>query len=97
MKAPPANNDACNAIMVTVNGGVVNVPSYQLQAGDTISIKEKSAANSAVTSHFRGKNNKFGWLDWNETEMKGTFISYPERENVPENIKEQLIVELYSK
>ena len=45
----------------------------------------------------RGKNPKFNWVDWNETEMKGTFITYPERESVPENIKEQLIVELYTK
>ncbi len=62
-----------------------------------ISLKEKSAANTAVTSNIRGKNQKFSWLDWNESEMKGTFIAYPERESVPENIKEQLIVELYSK
>jgi small subunit ribosomal protein S4 len=82
---------------VTVNGEVVNVPSYQLKPGDTIGIKEKTAANSAVTAHFRGKNNKFSWLDWNEKEMSGVFITYPEREAVPENIKEQLIVELYSK
>ena len=45
----------------------------------------------------RGKNHKFNWLDWNEAEKKGVFIAYPERESVPENIKEQLIVELYSK
>ncbi|GEO08874.1 30S ribosomal protein S4 [Segetibacter aerophilus] len=82
---------------VTVNGMVVNVPSYQLQPGDIIGLKEKSAINTAVTSNIRGRNPKFGWLDWNEAEMKGTFIAYPERESVPENIKEQLIVELYSK
>jgi small subunit ribosomal protein S4 len=45
----------------------------------------------------KGKNPKFNWIDWSEAEMKGTFIAYPERESVPENIKEQLIVELYSK
>ena len=82
---------------VTVNGMVVNVPSYQLQPGDIIGLKEKSAINTAVTSNIRGRNPKFGWLDWNEAELKGTFIAYPERESVPENIKEQLIVELYSK
>jgi small subunit ribosomal protein S4 len=76
---------------------VVNVPSYQLQPGDVISLKEKSAVNTAVTSNIRGKNQKFSWLDWNEAELKGTFIAYPERESVPENIREQLIVELYSK
>jgi len=82
---------------VTVNGMVVNVPSYQLQPGDIIGLKEKSSVNTAVTSNIRGKNPKFNWLDWNEAELKGTFIAYPERESVPENIKEQLIVELYSK
>ncbi|HSU49419.1 MAG TPA: 30S ribosomal protein S4 [Segetibacter sp.] len=82
---------------VTVNGMVVNVPSFQLQPGDIIGLKEKSSVNTAVTSNIRGRNPKFSWLDWNEAEMKGTFIAYPERESVPENIKEQLIVELYSK
>ncbi|MCW3112240.1 MAG: rpsD [Segetibacter sp.] len=82
---------------VTVNGMVVNVPSYQLQPGDMIGLKEKSSINTALTSNIRGKNQKFSWLDWNEAEMRGTFIAYPERESVPENIKEQLIVELYSK
>jgi small subunit ribosomal protein S4 len=75
----------------------MNIPSYQCQAGDIITYKPKSADNSAVTSKNRGKNPKFSWLDWNEAEKKGTFITYPERESVPENIKEQLIVELYSK
>ncbi len=93
----PAARQLVSHKHVTVNGMVVNVPSYQLKPGDSIGLKEKSASNSAVTSPIRGKSNKFSWLDWNETEMKGTFISYPERESVPENIKEQLIVELYSK
>ena len=82
---------------VTVNGVVVNVPSYQLKPGDIISLKDKSRNNTSVTSQIRGKNQKFNWVDWNETEMQGTFIAYPERDSVPENIKEQLIVELYSK
>jgi len=50
-----------------------------------------------VISQVKGKNPKFGWLDWNEAELRGTFLAYPERESVPENIREQLIVELYSK
>src|SRR5215831_19798688 len=82
---------------ITVNGEVVNIPSFQLKPGDIIGLKEKDRANASITSQFRGKNNKFSWLDWNEGEMKGTFVAYPERESVPENIKEQLIVELYSK
>jgi small subunit ribosomal protein S4 len=82
---------------ITVNGEVVNVPSFELKPGDVVSIKEKDRANASITGVFRGKNAKFSWLDWNEADMKGTFIAYPERESVPENIKEQLIVELYSK
>jgi small subunit ribosomal protein S4 len=82
---------------VTVNGEVVNIPSFQLKPGDIIGLKTTSQTNTGITSAMRGKINKINWLDWNEGEMKGTFIAYPERESVPENIKEQLIVELYSK
>ncbi len=82
---------------ITVNGEVVNIPSYSCSPGDVIGLKNKSAANVAISGNLRGKNAKFNWLEWNEGEVKGTFIAYPERESVPENIKEQLIVELYSK
>jgi small subunit ribosomal protein S4 len=82
---------------ITVNGEVVNVPSFQMRAGDVISLRESTRTNVGITVHVRGKNPKFNWLDWSETEFTGTFIGYPERESVPENIKEQLIVELYSK
>ena len=82
---------------IMVNGDIANVPSMQLKPGDSIALKETTAANTGITSHIRGKNIKYNWLDWNEAEMKGSFIAYPERESVPENIKEQLIVELYSK
>ncbi len=93
----PAARQLVSHKHITVNGEVVNIPSYSLKPGDVIGLKEKSAANSAITNMNRGKNSKFNWIDWNETELKGTFIMYPEREQVPENIKEQLIVELYSK
>jgi small subunit ribosomal protein S4 len=93
----PAARQLVSHKHVTVNGSVVNIPSYQLQPGDVIAVKDKSKDNSAITSQIRGKNQKFTWVDWNETTMTGTFITYPEREAVPENIKEQLIVELYSK
>ena len=93
----PAARQLVSHKHVTVNGVVVNVPSYQLKPGDIVGLKDKSRNNTAVTSQIRGKNQKFNWVDWNETEMQGTFIAYPERESVPENIKEQLIVELYSK
>jgi small subunit ribosomal protein S4 len=82
---------------VTVNGEVVNVPSYQLKPGDVIGFKGSSQSKVGLTSAVKGKNNKINWLDYNETEMNGTFVAYPEREFIPENIKEQLIVELYSK
>lgn len=82
---------------ITVNGEVVNIPSFSCKPGDVIGLKNKTAANASITGNLRGKNTKFNWLDWSEGEMKGTFITYPERESVPENIKEQLIVELYSK
>jgi small subunit ribosomal protein S4 len=82
---------------ITVNGEVLNIPSYSCKPGDVIGLKNKSAANTAITGNLRGKNPKFSWVDWSEAELKGTFITYPERESVPENIKEQLIVELYSK
>jgi small subunit ribosomal protein S4 len=82
---------------ITVNGDVANVPSLQLKPGDVIGLKEASQGNTGITGVIKGKNPKFSWLDWNEAEFTGTFIAYPERESVPENIKEQLIVELYSK
>jgi small subunit ribosomal protein S4 len=82
---------------ITVNGDVVNVPSYSLKPGDVIGLKEKSAGNTSLVEKMKGKNPKFNWIEWNEAEKTGTFIARPERESVPENIKEQLIVELYSK
>ena len=82
---------------ITVNGEIVNIPSFELRPGDVIGIKESTQGNTGITSQIRGKNAKFNWLDWTEAEFKGTFIALPERESIPENIKEQLIVELYSK
>ena len=93
----PAARQLVSHKHITVNGEVLNIPSYTCKPGDIIALKPKSNDNSAVTSQIRGKNPKFGWIDFNETEKKGTFITFPERESVPENIKEQLIVELYSK
>lgn len=82
---------------ITVNGNVLNIPSYRVKAGDVIGVKEKTLHNPGITSEFRGKDPKITWIDYNEAEKKGTYITDPERESVPENIKEQLIVELYSK
>jgi len=93
----PAARQLVSHKHVTVNGEVLNIPSYTLKPGDVVALKEKALNNSSLTSQIRGRNPKFTWLDWNDTEKKGTFITYPERESVPENIREQLIVELYSK
>ncbi len=82
---------------ITVNGDVLNIPSYSCVPGDVIGLKNKTAVNKSIVDNLRGKNPKFNWLEWSEAEMKGTFLTWPERELVPENIKEQLIVELYSK
>jgi small subunit ribosomal protein S4 len=82
---------------ITVNDHVVNIPSYQLKPGDVISLKDKSMGNASLTAFVKPKNPKIGWVEFNEADMTGTFLMMPERENVPENIKEQLIVELYSK
>jgi small subunit ribosomal protein S4 len=93
----PAARQLVSHKHITVNGDVVNVPSFQLKPGDIVSIKEGSRGRTSISSQMTAKNPKFNWIDFNETEQKGTFITYPERESVPENIKEQLIVELYSK
>src|SRR6476659_8045166 len=83
----PAARQLVSHKHVTVNGEVVNVPSFQLKPGDIVSLKEKSAGNTSVTSQMRARNTKLAWVDFNDTEKQGTFITYPERENVPENIK----------
>ncbi len=93
----PAARQLVSHKHITVNGEVLNIPSYTLKPGDIVALKDKALNNSSLTSQIRGRNPKFTWLDWNDTEKRGTFITYPERESVPENIKEQLIVELYSK
>ena len=93
----PAARQLVSHKHITVNGEVCNIPSAKLTPGDVIGLREKSAANLALASRLRGKDPKINWLEWNEKEMKGTYISHPERDSVPENIKEQLIVELYSK
>jgi small subunit ribosomal protein S4 len=82
---------------ITVNGEILNIPSYSCQPGDVIGLKNKSAANGSISGNLRGKNAKFNWLDWNVSELSGKFLTYPNRDEIPENIKENLIVELYSK
>lgn len=83
---------------ITVNGHIVNIPSYQLKPGDVIGVREKSKSLEAITTTLEtGRSRKFSWLEWDQSTMTGKFMAYPERDQIPENIKEQLIVELYSK
>jgi small subunit ribosomal protein S4 len=83
---------------ITVNGSVVNIPSYQLKPGDIIGVREKSKSlEKIIDSLTTRKFTKLSWLEWDDAQMAGKFMSVPERTDIPENIKEQLIVELYSK
>jgi small subunit ribosomal protein S4 len=82
---------------ITVNGNVVNIPSYCLKAGDIVSVREKSKSLEAITNSVASRVNQHSWLEWDLNSLKGKFLNYPERAEIPENIKEQLIVELYSK
>jgi small subunit ribosomal protein S4 len=93
----PAARQLVSHKHILVNGEIVNIASYRLKAGDVIELKPKSKVNTSILSLVRSKNPKINWVDWSESELKGTFLATPERESVPENIKEQLIVELYSK
>lgn len=83
---------------ITVNGQVVNIPSYSLRPGDIVSVRERSKSLEAITDSVAGRKiNKYSWLEWDADSLTGKFLNFPEREEIPENIKEQLIVELYSK
>jgi len=82
---------------ITVNGTVCNIPSYQVKVGDVIGVREKSKSLEAIADSLAAKSNSFDWLDWNPSNMEGKVVGVPTREMIPENIKEQLIVELYSK
>jgi len=83
---------------ITVNGEVVNIPSYSVRPGDVIAVRERSKTLEAITNSVAGRKlNKFSWLEWDANELSGKFLNYPSRDEIPENIKEQLIVELYSK
>ena len=82
---------------VTVNGSIVNIPSYTLKPGDLVSIREKSKSLKAIESCLRENSSEYDWIKFNRERLEGEFVTIPEREQIPENIKEQLIVELYSK
>jgi small subunit ribosomal protein S4 len=82
---------------IIVNGNVVNIPSYTLRVGDEVAVREKSKSLEAIQSSLTANRKKYDWLDWNSADMSGKLLSIPSREMIPENIREQLIVELYSK
>jgi small subunit ribosomal protein S4 len=82
---------------VTVNGEVVNIPSYTVRVGDVIGVREKSKSLEVVSNSLASNTNSFDWLEWNPSQMEGKVVAVPSRDMIPENIKEQLIVELYSK
>ena len=83
---------------ITVNGNLVNIPSYTLKEGDMIAVREKSKSLTAISSSIANKSaNKYKWLEWDDKSLLGKLVTYPDRESIPENINEQLIVELYSK
>ena len=83
---------------IVVNGDVVNIPSFQLKPGDQLGVREKSKSLEAITDSLSTQSaKKFTWLEWDQASMLGKFVTYPQREEIPENIQEQLIVELYSK
>jgi small subunit ribosomal protein S4 len=81
---------------VLVNGVVTNIPSFHLRPGDQVEVREKSKSLEFINESLSGKK-AYSWLQWDQTSFLGTFLNYPERTEIPENIKEQLIVELYSK
>ena len=82
---------------ITVNGELVNIPSYQLKAGDVVGVREKSKSLSAIQNSLSNSSNVYEWITWNNETKQGTFVSVPGRIQIPENINEQFIVELYSK
>jgi small subunit ribosomal protein S4 len=83
---------------ITVDGKVVNIPSFQVKPGMIVAVREKSKSLEVIAASLEGFNHsKYSWLEWDEAQKAGKFLNIPAREEIPENIKEQLIVELYSK
>ena len=83
---------------IVVNGTVCGIPSYHVKVGDIVGVRERSKALDVIVNSLQGANrSRFNWLEWDGNQMAGKFMNVPAREDIPENIKEQLIVELYSK
>jgi small subunit ribosomal protein S4 len=96
----PSRNGARQLVThkhITVDGEIVNIPSYTLKPGQIIGIRERSKSLKAIISSLESNNSNYDWLTWNQDKFEGVFVNQPERSQIPENIKEQLIVELYSK
>ena len=82
---------------ITVNGEIVNIPSFNLKAGDIVAVREKSKSLESINNWLRNSSSVYEWITWNDETKQGIFVSAPERIQIPENINEQFIVELYSK
>ena len=82
---------------ITVNGEIVNIPSYQLKAGDKVAVREKSKSLETIQNALANSSKVYEWITWNNDTKEGTYVSVPARVQIPENINEQFIVELYSK
>jgi small subunit ribosomal protein S4 len=82
---------------ITVNGELVNIPSFQVKPGDVIGVREKSKSLLVIQESLQNNNSVYEWMSWNSEKKEGTFVNTPERTQIPENINEQYIVELYSK
>ena len=83
---------------ITVNDNVVNIPSFQVSPGDIVGVREKSKSLEVISDALsKGVHTKYSWIEWDNNLLTGKFVNLPERDEIPENIREQLIVELYSK
>ena len=82
---------------ITVNGNIVNIPSYSLKPGDIVAVREKSKSVESIVNSISNSSTVYEWITWNNELMQGTYVSVPERIQIPEKINEQYIVELYSK
>jgi len=83
---------------ITVNDVIVNIPSFSVKVGDRVGVREKSKSLLVISESLARKSSKkYPWIEWDDSEMYGKYISHPQRDEIPENIQEQLIVELYSK
>lgn len=94
----PAARQLVSHRHIVVNGQVCGIPSYHVKPGDIIGVREKSKSLEVIVNALQGANrSRFSWLEWDNNSLSGKFMNVPAREDIPENIKEQLIVELYSK